>query len=135
MNPAIRRGLVLAALCAASMLCSCSSKVKKVPVTGTATWKGEAIPEYGDIILHPEDNASMPDAGKIVNGRFKVETTPGRKIVQIFWAPEKPVPVGVMGQKEREQKIPAEYNHESILKIEVRAGEKNEFDFHLPLAK
>lgn len=135
MSATLRSASSLLALGIVLALCACGSKVKKIAVTGSASWNGEPIVEYGDIILHPDDNASMPDAGKIVNGRFQVMTTPGRKKVQIFYAPEKPVPAGVMGQREREQKIPIEYNHETTLIIEVKEGQKNEFDFHLPLAR
>lgn len=124
-----------ALICAGLFLCSCSAKEKKIIVTGSVTWKGE-IPDHGDIILHPEDGLSMPDPGKIVNGRFKVETTAGKKRVQVSWSREKAVPAGVMGQGEREQLISKDYHtHESKLSIEVIPGQKNEFDFQLPLAE
>jgi hypothetical protein len=114
----------------ALVLCSCGSQTAKIPVTGTVTWNDEAIPQ-GDILLIPEGDAQNPDPGKIVNGQYTVETTPGPKVVHIFYSREKPGPVSVMNQKEREQVIPAEYNHASRLKIVVSA-ENKEFSFHLP---
>jgi hypothetical protein len=126
--------LLLPLVCALLAL-SCSSKEKTIPVTGTVTWNGEPIPE-GDILLYPENNPTVPDPGKITNGKYKVDVkAPGKKIVHVFYSREKPMPAGVMGQKEREQMIPKEYNHASRLRIDVAAGGNNQFDFHLPEKK
>jgi hypothetical protein len=100
------------------------------PVSGDVSWQGEQIPD-GDIIFYPEDGKTLPDVGRIVNGRYETKARPGRKIVQIFATKEKPVPKGVMNQKEREPIIPTKYNAESRLAVEIRP-EENRHDFRLP---
>src|SRR5262245_49370575 len=123
MNSLMGRALLGLALGGVLLLTSCSSKEKTIPVSGTVTWEGQKIPD-GDILLYPENMKSAnPDPGRIIDGIYRVEVKqPGKKVVHIFYSREKPVPAGVMGQKEREQLIPKEYNHESRLRVEVTEG-------------
>ena len=114
---ALRR-LLFPLLLLALGACS-SSENATTAVTGHVTWKGGNIPD-GDILLYPEGMDGNPDPGKIKDGVYSLQAKPGKKIVYIFYSREKPGDPGVMNQREREQVIPKEFNHESTLTIEVK---------------
>ena len=91
-------------------------------VTGTATLDGTPIPE-GDIVFLPEEKAFGPDAGKIVDGKYRAEVKGGKKTVQIRAARLVPGKKGPMGEDVIEDYIPARYNDRTELHIEVGEGE------------
>jgi hypothetical protein len=107
------------------------SNSRMVEVSGTVTWKGEPIPD-GYILLQPGDGSITEDSGKITNGKYSVPTKPGWKKVQIHASRETGKIDPVEKRIGREPYIPEEYNARTILKIEVKPGGKNQFDFELP---
>lgn len=118
--------LLTAGLC----LLGCNRGPTKYPVTGSVSWQGEPIAN-GDIIFYPEDASRLPEAGKILNGRYEMKVTAGRKTVQLFASRLKLVENKAMGTGEREQIFPADYNAKSKLTVEITAG-TNQANFHLP---
>jgi hypothetical protein len=129
---AIRNGRAGAfVLTFALVMLGCDSGPERFPVTGAVTWHGEPV-ERGDIIFESEDPNALPEAGKVVNGRYEMKLTAGRKKVRLYASKEKPVPNNAMGQGEREVIIPPDYNALSTITREVSPAGRNEFDFHLP---
>jgi len=110
------------------------NRVARYPVSGTVSWHGEPIQE-GDIIFEPDDANQVPQAGKVVNGRYEMKVTAGRKKVRLYASKEKPTANKAMGPAEREPIIPPDYNARSSITAEVTATGPNQFDFHLPMKK
>jgi len=103
------------------------------PVTGSVTLDGQPLPD-GDIIFVDPTSATVPGAGKITNGKYTAVSPPGNKKVEIRASKMMPLPegkTGAMGEKEMSQQyIPAKYNTETELTMEVTAGDNNK-DFEL----
>jgi len=123
---------ILCALAALSLGAGCGgdepSGPKKYPVSGTVHWEGKPIPK-GHIIFAATDRSAADDAGKIVDGKYELRTTPGEKKVRVYAEKIKPTLDNVMGQREREMYIPARYNTETELKAKVTPEGPNQFDF------
>lgn len=107
----------------------------RYPVTGTAAFDGTPIPD-GDIQFIPVDGQGPTDAGKIVSGKYTLETTAGKKKVAIQATREgkEMVESGIEpGKMEpvREDYIPAKYNTSTELTAEVSKAGPNNFDFKL----
>ena len=69
-------GLVLLALI---MGCGDSTAV----VSGNVTYDGQAV-ENGFIQFQPIDNKGASCGGPITDGRYEIETSPGKKLVQVM---------------------------------------------------
>lgn len=108
----------------------------RYPVTGTVTFDGNPLPD-GDVQFIPADGKGPTDAGKIVAGKFSLETTAGKKKVSIQATREDPknmVPSGIdPGKMEpaREDYIPAKYNTATELTADVPKGGSSSLDFKL----
>jgi hypothetical protein len=105
-----------------------------VSVAGTATFDGQPIGE-GDIIFRSTDPAEHAYAGKIQDGSFSLSATPGTKRVEITASrvvegkfvednPGEKTPV-------RESYIPAKYNTDSELTIEIPSRGARDLKFDL----
>lgn len=113
---------VLAAACAGDGL---------VTSTGSVVCDGQPV-DTGAISFHPVEGRLAPQGGQIVAGRFRVRTLPGRHRVEIRASRPKAGGVELTpGALPREQYIPARYNDESTLEVEVSPLRVNEFTFHL----
>ena len=111
--------------------CGAPSGPVTYPISGAVTWKKAPLAE-GDIVLLDESGAAHPAAGKIKNGAFEFRSTPGKRRVEIQANREKPGQENVvMGMRDKEQYIPAQYNSKSTLSIEVKSDGQNKFNFEL----
>jgi hypothetical protein len=101
-------------------------------ITGTVTYDGELV-ATGEISLVPIGLDGPPDAGKIEGGRYTVVTSPGEKRVEI--RASRPLPEHRQNSPEMgllyEDYIPASYNSDSTLTLNVVPGGSREFDFQL----
>ncbi len=102
-------------------------------VQGTVTFDGAAVAE-GDIIFRDGAGQTRSYGGKILDGEFSFESSPGSKIVEISAMREVPGEMDTSNPGEeiplREQYIPATYNTETTLTAEVSA-ESGSIDFEL----
>ncbi|WP_145260944.1 hypothetical protein [Planctomycetes bacterium Pan216] len=100
------------------------------------TFDGEPI-EMGDILFVPEDADAATDAGSIRGGTYHLEATAGAKRVEIRAIREIPgklVEDGANPGKKRaaeEEFIPAQFNSESRLTVDVATNGSQTFDFNL----
>jgi hypothetical protein len=102
-------------------------------VTGTVTFDGQPV-AVGDITFRDAAGQTRSYAGKIVNGAYSFESSPGSKIVEITAMREVPGKVDTSNPGEevplREQYIPASYNTETTLTADISADSKTA-DFSL----
>lgn len=110
------------------LVSGCGSDSGTVPVTGKVTLDGVPLAE-GDIIFRATDGTPS-HAGKIQNGAYSADVSPGEKQVEITAYREVPGKFREDNPGERtpvrEMYIPEQYNRKSTLKIEVsRGGEEN----------
>lgn len=121
-------GLMFLAGCAGS-----GDGPARYTVRGTVTFDGEPV-EDGQVIFLPEDGKGRPDAGKVTNGAFEFRVTGGKKRVEITASRKtgetydedlgETMPV-------LEEFIPARYNTESELTVEVEPNSENTYEFDL----
>jgi hypothetical protein len=117
------------ALGAVGLLIGCGGP-QDAEVHGTVTFDRKLLPE-GDIIFEDADGKTTPVGGKIVNGQYSVTVAPGPKKVRINASkpPSKPDPV--MGMAPVEPMIPKEYNSETTLTADLKAGKQDGVNFDL----
>lgn len=99
-------------------VCGCGSGTTEV--TGTVTLDGKPLPS-GNVTFHSiggGEQAAKPATATITDGKFTVETTPGKKRVEIL-AYRETGEKDPLGGAEREQYIHPGYNTNSQLEIEV----------------
>jgi hypothetical protein len=101
-----------------------------VDVTGSVTWQGAPLPS-GMIVLKPTDPAKPPVGAKIVNGQFALRSKPGPMRVEIEAVRDSPRRYPIEGARLGEMYIPAKYNAQSELQVEVASPGPNEFKFPL----
>ena len=103
-------------------------------VSGNVTFDGEPVAE-GRIQFRAVDGDQRAFGGEISNGKYTVETLPGKMTVEITASrivpgkfdesnPDEKVPMG-------EMYIPARYNSQTELTAEVPAGGVKQLDFAL----
>ena len=109
------------------------STPEKHTVQGTVTFDGAAVAE-GDIIFRDAAGQTRSYGGKILDGEFSFESSPGSKIVEITAMREVPGEMDTSNPGEeiplRKQYIPAIYNTETTLTAEV-APQSGRIDFEL----
>ncbi len=102
-------------------------------VTGTVTFDGQPV-AAGDILFRDATGQTRSYAGKIVNGEYSFESSPGSKIVEITAMRDVPGKVDTSNPGEevplREQYIPAAYNTETTLTADISADSRSA-DFSL----
>lgn len=121
--------------------CSGGNAPGMVTVDGTVSFNGSPLPE-GKVVFEPaEGEDSRPFAASIRDGKFEIETTPGKKTVRIT-ASRLETPKG-MSTKERGamevggantvpvQYIPDRYNRNSELSVEVNGDGNNDVSLDL----
>jgi len=108
-------------------LASCSSENALVTITGNVTLDGAALPE-GDILFTPADPQFGGEGAKITGGVYQANVRPGKSKVQIRATRLVPGKKGPMGEPAIEDYIPAKYNDQSNLSIDVSASQlKHDF--------
>ncbi len=100
------------------------------PVSGSVSFDGQAV-SNGQILFLPTDSPSAPNAGRIEDGTYRLQATPGPKRVQIRAARVVgQSPPDAMGPQYQDY-IPGQFNTESTLTAEIKRVDENRFDFHL----
>lgn len=133
------RALATAFLCAL-VGAGCSGSDGKEAVTGTVTLKGKNL-DSGTVTFVPAAGGA-PAAAQVTDGAFAIPKDkgllPGKYKVAISSPDGKtpdndpdaaPGPSGNFASKER---IPAKFNTETTLEVEVKTGGPNEFKFAVP---
>jgi hypothetical protein len=122
-----RTGLVFVlGLGAAGLLAGCSSGPASATVSGEAKVNGAPV-EKGVISFSPAEGSGTSVTGDIKNGRYEVQTTAGKKVVQI----SAPVVTGKRKDSNAadaqwleitEESISEKYNSKSELNFDAQAG-------------
>lgn len=126
---------VLIVLAGAAAGAGCSAD-QRVTSTGTVSFDGRPI-EKGAIVFRPLDPGVAPAGAAIAGGRFRIAGRPGRQRVEIRGTrpiDEARIPRTMprMGDAPvYEDYVPAAFNAQSTLEVEVTAGGPNEFTFDL----
>jgi hypothetical protein len=105
-----------------------------VEVTGNVTFDGTPVSE-GDITFRAADGTEGSCAGRIVDGSYTFECTPGDKLVEVYAMRDVPGKFDESNPGEkvplREMYIPDNYNSDTTLKATVSESGDNKFDFSL----
>jgi hypothetical protein len=112
--------LILAVLLAAT---GCNDgKPPKYKLSGNVTFEGQPIPE-GTIMFLASDLRGQPETAQIVDGKYMLELTAGKKKVVVeaskYTGPEDKT----MGVRPRDTYIPFKYNVDTTLTTEVKPQE------------
>ncbi len=105
---------------------------KTYTASGEVTFDGQPV-EAGEIIFRAADGASGSWEGKIVGGRYSLETTSGAKRVEITARRKVEAPAAASGEPaiSFQMYIPEQYNEQSKLTADVTPAGPNEFNFSL----
>ena len=101
-----------------------------VTVQGTVDFDGRPIDE-GQVIMRPADTDTDADVAPIAEGKFRIRTTPGPKIVELLAYRDTPEIDNMTGKPFREQYLPPRYNKASEEKITVPEGGGEPISFQL----
>lgn len=120
------------------LLLGCGSGLRRLPISGEVTFKGEPL-EHGSIQFLTTEGPPGPAAGALIDGgRYQIPAVhglePGTYRVLISCAVEvKKLPPGWKGSPPTEELIPPAYSSfkESKVTIEVTSSGPNQFDFHI----
>ncbi len=133
--PLARCLLVCSFLCLSSL--GCSRHGGRLPVSGSVSYRGVDIAE-GSIQFTPEDLSNgKPEGAIIKNGKFAIPAAsgllPGTYVVQITAASSGSSGAGKNpgAPSGSTELLPEQFNAKSKLRAEVKAGQKNQFDFPL----
>lgn len=117
----------------AALANGCAPRDEKSTVAGTVTLDGTVL-KTGQIRFVPLDGSSPSAGAVIVDGRYTVETTPGEKTIEISSPKEGRARQMYDDAPEasnlRGDLVPARYNAQTELTLEVRLGSQNQ-DFEL----
>ncbi|NQT39264.1 MAG: hypothetical protein HQ581_17330 [Planctomycetes bacterium] len=123
-----------AAVCFALLLFGCGpGGPTTYEVTGTVTLDGEPIAD-AQIVFRAVDGSEGSWAAKVTDGEYTVQSTPGKKRVEITATREIHMKVASdsgEGELNYEMYVPEKYNRQSELTREVTADGDNRFDFAL----
>ena len=115
----------------------CGKKNEQFEIHGQVTYEGESIAE-GKILFLPNDESQPQAIAKIVDGEYKTASPGGVFVgeykVQVFGyrGTGKVQDLGKLygTQEQQQQYLPAKFNHETELTVEI-SSEENEYDFEL----
>jgi hypothetical protein len=113
-----------------SLLCGGCAESEFVPVNGNVTWNGAPLSD-GEVLFIPEEKGLPPGAGRLKDGTFHFMSRPGKMRVDIQAMRKTGKRHPVRGYEITELYIPARYNAESELAVEVTRDGENEFQFDL----
>ena len=137
-----RRLLGAGLVVAAGLLAGCGDSAdRRHAVSGTVTYKGQPIPN-GVISFLPRGSDASAGGSAIVDGRYDIPASAGLLageydvVISVPTAAPAKAPdaeggPGEGGEKETAETLPARYNLMTELRAAVKAGDKNQFDFHL----
>lgn len=136
-------------LLAASLLPVCMTVIASgcsneglADVQGKVTLDGQPLPG-GIIVFEPVDRRGAVAGGEIAAGIYRLAgdagVPPGAKTVRITGVHKTgrqievgpPAPAGTMADEVQQIDLPAIYNQNSTLQVQVTAGDDNQHDFHL----
>ncbi|MGE3803419.1 MAG: hypothetical protein AB7K24_01960 [Gemmataceae bacterium] len=127
---------LMALLALASFLSGCDSGQGYQSISGIVKFQGAPV-EQGRIQFFTTGENPTPQGGAmIVKGEYRVPREhglkPGKYLVRIS-SPESTGAAGAddMAPPPTRERIPSKYNTASELTVEVRAGERGEFNFDL----
>lgn len=104
------------------------SEEKRFTVTGNVSYAGKPV-ETGSISFVPADPALSPDGAPIENGAYTCAVRPGKMKVQITGSKRvKPKKGDDPNLELYEDYIPAKFNLESALEVEVSTNMTKDFD-------
>lgn len=129
MNHSLATRQVACAVTSLAILMGCA-RSELLEVSGDVTWNGSPMPS-GEIIFFPTDKHVAPFAGRIANGSYKLFSRPGEMRVEIEAARMTGKRDPVEGFEISELYVPAKFNKQSTLKVNVVADDDNHFDFAL----
>jgi hypothetical protein len=121
--------LLIAVLLGVISLAGCRGE-PLAEVKGTVRLDGQLLAE-GEIIFEADEQDATPEATMIVNGEYQLQLPPGKKIVRINASRPTKIPDPVMGAAARESMILPEFNTESTLRVELKAGKQTGVDFEV----
>jgi hypothetical protein len=114
---------------AAPVGCHKGSGMERIPLSGTVTFRGEAVSD-GQIRFCPRPDTAAPlTIATIKDGHYDTTTVGGvpvgRHGVEIrSFDPKTPPPKGP-DDPQRKQLLPAKYNRQSTLELTVESGDRN----------
>lgn len=125
---------LLAPLVLSSLGCGSDAGPESITVSGKVTFDGVPIAE-GDIVFRDAEGIVRGCGGKITNGEYSFEASPGSKTVEITAMREVPGKMDTSNPGESvplmEMYIPAKYNTETTETAEVTDSGGDKFDFAL----
>ena len=110
--------------------CGGGSGSATYPVSGTVTWNGAPLPD-GSIVFMAADDSVAPDAGTIHDGHFAFRAKAGNKKVEIRAVRAVGKVDPTMGVAPRQSYVPAQYNTQTTLTVEVLSGVNGPLAFDL----
>jgi hypothetical protein len=125
--------LAAATLCA--LLCGCGNRGPDTyPVAGEITFDGKPV-DHGDILFIPADNRLGPEGARVIGGKYSGRAKAGTNRVEITALDIGPDTRYEMGSPIAANFIPAHYNEQSTLSVEIAPVELNRADFQLSSKK
>lgn len=116
--------------------CKRGDGLERIPLSGAVTFMGQSVVD-GQIRLVPKPGTAAPlTIVTIADGRYDTSTLGGAPVGQYrvevrSFDPKTPAPIAP-GQPQRTQLLPAQFNSQSTLELEVKSGETNTTkDFNL----
>lgn len=113
-------------LAVAMAVLGCSNEPKLLEVTGAVTYAGQPV-KSGSIRFESTATGKYSTEGFIADGRYKVKIKPGNFRVEVSSPRPKVAPGGKTppgpGEDEVVETIPAKYNTNSELKVEIGVGQ------------
>jgi hypothetical protein len=121
---------ILSGLAALFLLAAAGCGGSAADVSGTVLIDNQPLAE-GEIIFEAADGQSTPVAGPIKDGKYSVKVAPGPKKVRINASRPTKKPDPVMGAAARESMIPPEFNSQTKLTYDVKAGKQDNVNFEV----
>jgi hypothetical protein len=119
-------------------VCGCGKPSAGNPVRGTVIFRGQPL-DQGTIEFSPAAEQGTMSGGPIKDGQYQVSAEhglqPGPYTVRIFSSEGGDTPKDEMPGEVTvppKQRIPAEFNSDTSLKVEVQESGENRFDFSIP---
>ncbi len=97
-------------------------------VTGVVQCDGAPL-KKGEIIFEAADADSTPESAQIKDGKYRVTIAPGKKIVRINASRGNGIVDPLMKTEGRESMIPTEFNVQSTLTADLKAGQQDGVNF------
>lgn len=129
---------VLAVAVAGCGLADQGDGIAREAVSGTVALGGRPLDSASIVFLRADPGVPAVASGRVQNGRFSIPRADGpavgpHKVRISHMAVGQPNPDTTPGapSKISRETLPEKYNSATILITEIRAGQPNEFEFHL----